>query len=498
MKVIWTTYGHFVHKFEGGVGVAVLKIININVSKGGSSAHLRKALNYIMKPEKTKEGFVGGEHCIPNPQIAYDTFMDTKKYFGKTGKRQAYHFIISFAPGEASPEQVYDITKRFTEKMLQGYESVYAVHTDKDHCHGHIIFNSVNYKDGYKFRYERGDWANIYQPELNRLCDEYGLSKIEIEKEKYKGKKVVQQKYEKGRSHNNSSYCNNKDENCYHWNDFIRKDLDELVYECNTMDELIQGLRERGYKIKQGAHLALLPPGKDKNGRYRRVYKLGAEYTEEMLQERMNMKNKPLPEHFISETAILYYVFPQRMRVSWQKRKKANSVWQTEMSKYIYQQMTCPKGKRLSYQEIKQRQNEIQKVHRRMEIMNLYQIHDKESLKDARKSLETKLEKSLEQRKELNQKRKLYNKIFQAYEKIKALAGDESSVEYERALAILRKNNITLQDVEKLKEQIKEERKKINTYRRGIFSDLERLEEIEKNVVPAEKQVTIPKSREGR
>lgn len=43
-----------------------------------------------------------------------------------------------------------------------------------------IIFNSVSFRTGKKYRYEKGDWARKIQPITNRLCEEYGLSTIEI------------------------------------------------------------------------------------------------------------------------------------------------------------------------------------------------------------------------------------------------------------------------------------------------------------------------------
>ncbi len=45
------------------------------------------------------------------------------------------------------------------------------------------LLNSVNYLDGKKFRYEKGDWAEKMQPVTNRLCEEYGFSSVNIKLE---------------------------------------------------------------------------------------------------------------------------------------------------------------------------------------------------------------------------------------------------------------------------------------------------------------------------
>lgn len=83
--------------------------------------------------------------------------------FGKMDKRQGYHIIISFPTGEATEEQAFEITRRFAEEFLgEKYEVVYFVYTDKEHKHGHIIWNSVDMQTGRKYEYKKGDWKYKY------------------------------------------------------------------------------------------------------------------------------------------------------------------------------------------------------------------------------------------------------------------------------------------------------------------------------------------------
>lgn len=51
-----------------------------------------------------------------------------------------------------------EIAGRFCEKELSDYEVVYSAHTDTEHMHAHIIFNSVNFRTGCKYRYNKNDW----------------------------------------------------------------------------------------------------------------------------------------------------------------------------------------------------------------------------------------------------------------------------------------------------------------------------------------------------
>lgn len=162
--------------------MAITKIQCLNEAHTGNpAAHLKNALSYIQNPEKTEENvLVGSINCLPD--TAFEQIMDTKVTFGKTDKRQGYHIIISFAPGEATEEQAMDIVARFAQEYLKDkYEAVYAVHNDKKHMHGHIVFNSVSFETGMKHECKKGEWKHRMQPITNRLCKEYGLSIVPAE-----------------------------------------------------------------------------------------------------------------------------------------------------------------------------------------------------------------------------------------------------------------------------------------------------------------------------
>ena len=161
--------------------MAITKILNINAAKSGNpAAHLEYAINYIQNPDKTNEKvLVGSINCLPD--TAFSQMMDTKQMFEKSGKRQGYHIVISFPKGEATPEQVMEVTKRFAEEHLGEYEVVYAVHTDKEHCHGHIVWNSVSLITGHKYNSPKGNWKRVLQPLTNKLCKELGLSVMPAE-----------------------------------------------------------------------------------------------------------------------------------------------------------------------------------------------------------------------------------------------------------------------------------------------------------------------------
>ena len=90
--------------------------------------HLKRALDYVMNPEKTQRGrLVGAVNC--QADMAFEQMMDTKKQFGKTDKRQGYHIILSFKEDEVEPDRAFEITQKFVAEYLgDAYEAVFVVH----------------------------------------------------------------------------------------------------------------------------------------------------------------------------------------------------------------------------------------------------------------------------------------------------------------------------------------------------------------------------------
>ena len=104
---------------------------------------------YIMKEEKTEQKLISGINCMP--ETAMEEFIAVKKQFSKTDGRQYYHVVQSFSPEDnISPETAHEIGLKFA-KYFGNYQMVIATHTDRNHIHNHIVFNSVNFENGKKF-----------------------------------------------------------------------------------------------------------------------------------------------------------------------------------------------------------------------------------------------------------------------------------------------------------------------------------------------------------
>ena len=250
--------------------MAITKIQCLNEAHTGNpAAHLKNALSYIQNPEKTEENvLVGSINCLPD--TAFEQMMDTKVTFGKTNKRQGYHIIISFAPGEATEEQALDIVARFAQEYLKDkYEAVYAVHNDKKHMHGHIVFNSVSFETGMKHECKKGEWKHRMQPITNRLCKEYGLSIVPAEYVK-EPKNLSRKEWE----------C----EQCFR--KMILADAEFCQSQAGSFEHFIFLMKRIGYQFEYGKYLSVKVPG----GKwYHELDKLDERFSEEKFRFYLDM-----------------------------------------------------------------------------------------------------------------------------------------------------------------------------------------------------------------
>lgn len=240
--------------------------MNIGASKQGEIAiHLHNALDYIANAEKTENGvLVGYINCMEG--MVFEQMCQTKRLYGKVGGRQGYHFVLSLAPGEGNVEQMFEVVREFAEEFLSGeYEAMYSVHTDKNHIHAHLIFNSVNLVTGRKFEYKKGDWKYKIQPITNRLCEKHGLSIVPAEYSK-DPVNMNRRQWEKEQS----------------WTKIVEKDVRYVLGKASDFDNFLFLMEQLGYEVKRGKHLAV----KSKEmKRFRRLDTINKEYTEENIRK---------------------------------------------------------------------------------------------------------------------------------------------------------------------------------------------------------------------
>ena len=173
--------------------MAVNKTINKRTNTHGA---MRNCIEYVLRQDKTNELFtcVTGPYCHDeiNYDLVYRTFLEEKKVWDKDSGRMYAHNIISWHKDEQiTPEQALEFGKEFAENWFSGFQTLVAVHKDKDHIHCHLVTNSVSYEDGRKLHNTRKDLERMKQL-TNQMCRERGLTVAE------KGKHFDGSQIEKG------------------------------------------------------------------------------------------------------------------------------------------------------------------------------------------------------------------------------------------------------------------------------------------------------------
>ena len=293
--------------------MAITKILNIQESEGRNPAsHLKNALEYIQNPDKTEECIlVGGINCLPD--TAFEQMEETKNIFHKTGKRQGYHVIISFSPEEkVTAEQAMYVLEHFAKDVLgDDYEAVYAVHTDREHMHGHLIWNSVSMTTGKKYNSPKGNWKNHLQPITNKYCDELGLSIMPAEYSR-NPKNISRDKWEKEMS----------------MKEIILRDAKMCAYAAGNVEHFKYLMKRLGYVFKKDAWMEVQAPG---FRYYHKLAKLDEMFSEDMLRHYVDMPWMTKPYFYSSDIRGLhraklspfqkkFYAKLYRLRVVEQKR----------------------------------------------------------------------------------------------------------------------------------------------------------------------------------
>ena len=310
--------------------MAITKILNIKESKGRNPAsHLENALRYIQNPDKTEECvLVGSINCLPD--TAFEQMVETKNIFHKTGNRQGYHAIISFSPEEkVSAEQAMYVLEHFAKDVLgDDYEAVFAVHTDREHMHGHLIWNSVSVTTGKKYNSPKGNWKNHLQPITNKYCDELGLSIMPAEYSR-NPKNISRDKWEKEMS----------------MKEIILRDAKMCAYAAGNVEHFKYLMKRLGYVFKKDAWMEVQAPG---FRYYHSLAKMDEMFAEDRLRHHVDMPWMAKPYFYSSDIRGLhraklspyqkrFYAKLYRLRIVEQKRFVVGGAKYTEELKRFHQ-----------------------------------------------------------------------------------------------------------------------------------------------------------------
>ena len=215
-------------------GIAVINFISRQ--KTQTRQGLSALLNYCAKNAKTVHDgikLVTGVNCVA--QSAYNKMMNTKLRYKKSDGRMYYHLLQSFHPDEnITPETAHEIALRFAEDNFPGYEVLVATHVDRNHIHSHMVINSVNAENGYKYHSDNKEIQRL-RDSSDKLCLEYGLSVIETVPPKTKGMSSREYRAaDKGQS----------------WKLDLAMVIDEAMCYAVSKEHFIQLMELEGYQVK--------------------------------------------------------------------------------------------------------------------------------------------------------------------------------------------------------------------------------------------------------
>lgn len=151
-------------------------IFKIGEFKPKTKADLTNVFNYITRESAVYKA--RGIGVSSNPKIAVRQFMINKRKYKKAEdnkNRFAYHEILSFEAG-TSPELAYKITEDYCKNLhyKKGFNCYFAIQTDTDNVHAHILVDSVNFKTGNMLISENEKELKK-RPELKNKIEFYSL-----------------------------------------------------------------------------------------------------------------------------------------------------------------------------------------------------------------------------------------------------------------------------------------------------------------------------------
>lgn len=276
----------------------------INYVLNEEKTSLSNALDYAGNLEKTHR-LITGINC--QAETAHAEMQATKRRWDKRGGILGYHIIHSYVPGEVTAEEAHAAGVEFAHRLLgDRYEVVVSTHVDREHLHCHIVFNSVSFVDGKKYRSDFKSYFGDLWNTSNEVSRKRGLSVIRSEG-------------------NGKHYAEWDAERCGKTtlSTLVRQDIDAALVDSFTFESFLDGMRRRGYEVKYGAgikHAAVRPP---EGKRFFRLDSLGDGYTEadirmRLMASRCGEIGKPVeqtihPRHYTVQRGTIWRT-PRRPR----------------------------------------------------------------------------------------------------------------------------------------------------------------------------------------
>ena len=213
--------------------------------------------------------------------------MCKRQYEQSTGRSQknnviAYQIRQSFKPGEITPEEAnkvgYELAMRWTKGK---YQFFVCTHTDRQHIHNHILYNSTSMDGSRKFRDFLLSGLAV-QRLSDVICLEHKLSVIETKPYRERQKRILYPPRE-----------SNRDRLCTVIDNILRDKPPDF-------EAFLQKLEQEGYEVKRGKYTSV--KGK-RQKRFIRFRTLGSGYSEEEIRAVLEGKAEHRPRQRTAASA---------------------------------------------------------------------------------------------------------------------------------------------------------------------------------------------------
>ena len=231
---------------------------------------LTRECKYVENDLKTFDGaYVGGHNVTStNVTLAVNEMMNVK-FFDKQDGRAALHMLISLPEEESdsvNASKLMQLCSDVLKDIFPNNQAVFAVHTNTDNLHVHVIVNSVGL-NGRKIHQDSNFVSKVLQPCINKYAKWYNFtpnSKWE------KKEKVSSYKYPQLKA-------------------VLRNAIDVAIENADSFDDFVQNLNEQGIDTRIGKHISLCIPGQRKAIR---THNLGSNYTRDAIIEKIITKRE--------------------------------------------------------------------------------------------------------------------------------------------------------------------------------------------------------------
>ena len=345
-------------------------------------------MEYATNKDKTEQRyFVTGVNC--DPTTARDEMMIAKAQWNDESEIICYHGFQSFKHGEVTPEQAHEVGVKLAKKMWgDRFQVIVATHLNTDCLHNHFVVNSISFTDGKHYHDNKAN-LRLLRQRSDELCREYALSVIEQPSGKKKPYALYQAEKNGMPTRDNVA----------------RQAVDEAVSKSFTLKDFDRIMAEMGYRVSfdpNRKYWTVIGKGWK---RPKRLYKLGENYTNERIIERITENSYAVKFSRFTEPQRTVRVF--RAKGSLKAAKKISGLRGLYLH-YCYKLGILPKNKKPNYARLhyllKDDLMKMEAITQETRLLCRNRIDTVEQLLSYKGSLETEKTDLLQKRKELYSK----------------------------------------------------------------------------------------------